>query len=222
MSTWAWISRRREVEILSMELDHLKAVRDVAVSTVSEVEAIKRGDRRSAEEAYERVFEAERRADAIKAKIIDELMRGVIHPIDREEIVRLVLAADDVADHLKAGSRRLVIAARLGVAIPGFALEAFERLAKITLQAVEKLIDLVEKLKADPKEAIRMAGEVEALEEEADEVRMNAEEKLLRWCSDVDPGSCLVLYRVLESLETSSDKCENVADTVRSIGILSA
>jgi len=222
VSTWSWIGRRREVHILGKELEHLKAVRETAAEALRVIESLKGGKPGEAAEYYMRVFHSERKADEVKSGILEELGTGLIHPIDREEIVRLVLSADDIAAHVKAGCRRLIIASRLESNLPEFILDAFHKLVSITLEAIDRLVESIGLLRKNPRDAIRIASQVEELEERADDVRMEAEEELLRWCNENKPGACLSLYRTLESLETSSDKCEDVADIIRSIAVLSA
>jgi len=51
------------------------------------------------------VFESERKADDIKRRIIRELSEEFVHPIDREELIRLILATDDIATFAKEASR---------------------------------------------------------------------------------------------------------------------
>lgn len=221
MSTWAWISRRREAEILEKETSHLARILEVARRAVEVVEAFARGDPRAVEEAYRRVKEAEREADRLKDSIIEELSRGLFHPIDREELLRLVLVSDDIADHLNAGTRRLLLASKTGARPPEPILEAMKSIAGIAVESVEKLIEAVRSMRREPSKAVELTRQVERLEERADELRSQAEEGLIEWCNTQGaPGTCMALFSALESLETATDKCEDTADVVRSIAVL--
>jgi predicted phosphate transport protein (TIGR00153 family) len=221
--TWAWIARRRESEILEREVRHLTHIREVAEWSLRLVEALSRGDRGGVEEAYRRVKEAERSADAVKDRIIEELASGLFHPIDREELLRLVLVSDDIADHLNAGSRRLLLHSRTrGPEIPREIVEGLRRMAEIARESIDKLLEAIGELRRNPKRSIELAREVERLEEEADEVRSNAEEHAIEWCNQHrQPGACVIVAKAIESYETATDKCEDTADVVRSIAILS-
>jgi len=75
-STWGWISRRREEEILRLEKKHLTHILEVARSAKSLVEELAHGDPGRVEEAYRRVKEAERAADRVKDEIIEQLSAG--------------------------------------------------------------------------------------------------------------------------------------------------
>jgi len=220
-STWGWISRRREEEILRLEKKHLTHILEVAKSARSLVEELAHGDPGRVEDAYRRVKEAERAADRVKDEIIEQLSAGLFHPIDREELLRMVLVSDDIADHLNAGSRRLLLFTRAGGRVPGPVLESLREITGIAVEAVEKLIEAVEHLRRDPQRAVTLAGEVERLEEKADEARSRGEEEVIAWCDrEAGPGSCIALYNALESLETATDKCEDAGDVVRSIAVL--
>ncbi len=224
--TWAWISRRREAEIIERELRHLAHIREVAEWTVRLVEALEAGDRDRVEEAYAKVKEAERRADQEKDEIIEELAAGLFHPIDREELLRLALAADDIADHLNSGSRRLLLHARTatspGETLPQQVLEALHHIASLARDSIDLLAQALQQLRTNPRNAVQLARQVERLEEQADETRSQAEEHTIKWCNQHSkPGTCTIIAKALESLETATDKCEDTADVIRSIAILS-
>ncbi len=222
-STWSWIGKRREQEILELELKHLGHILEVAENSIGMVEALKIGDKTRIEEAYKRVKEAERRADKVKDDIIADLSGGLFHPIDREELLRLVIVSDDIADHLNAGSRRLLVYARASMdKAPEEYLEAVKDITVKARDSIKLIIDAVKNLRKDPKKSIELARMVERIEEEVDEIRSRTEEFLVSWCNEKGrPGECITLHSSLESYETSTDKCEDTADVIRSIAILS-
>jgi len=220
--TWSWISRRVEADILRRELEHLEKIGETVRALIEELDAYIKGDVEGVINAYRRVFESEREADKVKESIIDELSSGVLHPIDREELIRLVLGSDDIAAHAKAAARRLLILSKLDSRPPQSVLESMRDIARIALEAVEKIASAIENLRRDPRKSIRLSHEVERLEEQADDIRLRTEEELVKWCNQGEPGDCLLSYRILESLEQSTDKCEDVGDIIRSIAILSS
>ncbi|MCE4614070.1 MAG: DUF47 family protein [Desulfurococcales archaeon] len=222
VSTWSWISKRREESILAMELEHLNHIYDASKATVSLVQAFKRKSEKDVDELYTKVKGEERNADKVKDHIIEQLSTGIFHPIDREELLRVVLAADDIAAYLKSASRRILLLCRLECEIPANLLDPLEKIAELVQESVETIIDAVKLVRSDPKKTIQLAKMVEKMEEEADDIRSATEERLLEWCNTkVAPGTCTALYNTLTSLEMSTDKCEDTADLLRSIAILS-
>ena len=222
VSTWSWISKRREESILSMELEHLNHIYEAAKATVSLVQAFKRKSREEVEKYYSKVREEEREADKVKDSIIEHLSTGLFHPIDREELLRVVLAADDIAAYLKSASRRILLVCRLECDIPTGLLDPLEKIAELARDSVETIIEAVKQVRSDPRKTIQLAKMVEKMEEEADDIRSSTEERILEWCNEKSaPGTCTALYNSLTSLEMSTDKCEDTADLLRSIAILS-
>ncbi len=222
VSTWSWISKRREESILSMELEHLNHIYEAAKATVSLVQAFKRKSKEEVEKYYSKVREEERNADKVKDNIIEHLSTGLFHPIDREELLRVVLAADDIAAYLKSASRRILLVCRLECEIPTSLLDPLEKISELARDSVETIIEAVKLVRSDPKKTIQLAKMVEKMEEEADDIRSSTEERILEWCNEKSaPGTCTALYNSLTSLEMSTDKCEDTADLLRSIAILS-
>lgn len=222
VSTWSWISKRREEAILSMELEHLSHILEASKLMISLVQAFKRKSREDVEKLYTQIKEEERNADKVKDHIIEQLSTGTFHPIDREELLRVVLAADDIAAYLKSAGRRILLLCRLEFEIPVNLLDPLEKIAELVRESVETIIEAVRLVRNEPKKTIQLAKMVEKMEEEADDIRSATEERILEWCNvKAAPGTCIALYNSLTSLEMSTDKCEDTADLLRSIAILS-
>ncbi len=79
----------------------------------------------------------------------------------------------------------------------------------------------ITRLAKDPRRALEVANSVERIEEEVDEIRMKALEKVLEWCDRAKVSSCIICKEVVDSLENASDKCEDVADVIRGIALTS-
>ncbi|MCE4607194.1 MAG: DUF47 family protein [Desulfurococcales archaeon] len=222
VSTWSWISKRREESILSMELEHLNHILEASKAMIGLVQAFRRKSQGDVEELYTQIKEEERNADKVKDHIIEQLSTGTFHPIDREELLRVVLVADDIAAYLKSAGRRILLLCRLECEIPANLLDPLEKIAELVRESVETIIEAVKLVRNDPKKTIQLAKIVEKMEEEADDIRSATEERLLEWCNiKAAPGTCTALYNSLTSLEMSTDKCEDTADLLRSIAILS-
>ncbi|MEM4732276.1 MAG: DUF47 family protein, partial [Desulfurococcaceae archaeon] len=107
MSTWSWISRTRENIALELYVNLLEKIYMVVEHAVEALKAYSSTNYEKLAEEWRRVFELEREADVVKRKIIEELSKGLLHPIDREEVMRLVITSDDIASKAKAWTRRL-------------------------------------------------------------------------------------------------------------------
>jgi len=176
-------------------------------------------DRKGVEENFRKVFEYERQADEVKRSILDELSKGVFHPINREEIIRLIMTADDIAAHAKASTRKLnfippeKLTENLREAMKTFAVN----LVKIT----EGVNNAFNALEHDPKMAIQASQKVETMEEKIDDFRIESViPEFLLWCSkSKDVGLCLLLKETLDGMENCADRCEDLADVIRDIAL---
>ncbi len=218
-STWSWLSRRRHSEIVSKYLEHLDKILETVKHTQKLVQAYSRGDREELEKQYQNVFESERQADEIKRKIIDELSTEFFHPIDREELIRLVLTTDGVAAYSKLASRGLLLVLDRKID---------QRIVEKLLQISEKVVESVELLKQaalellkNPKNSLKLADQVEKLEEEVDDIRVDALKLVLEYCDQTSTSLCIIAKELVDALENASDKCEEAADVIRSIALLS-
>ncbi len=216
--TWSWISRRVEKEVLRRALEHIEKISQVAAETVKVMEALKASQPPQVLEAFQRVDKLEGEADEIKRNIIKEMSEGFIHPIDREELMRLILVADDIAAYLKAASRRatMIDPDKLDAAIKEYAVKMSEEVAK----AASLLKNAIEGLVSNPRNSLKLADNVERIEEQVDDLRDDALREVMKFCDKATVSACIIGKEIIDSLENSSDRCEDVADVVRSIAVM--
>jgi len=214
----AWIGRRREKSILERAERHLERV-------VASVEALKRtvyafceGNREGVEKGFEEIFRFEREADDIKRNILNELLKDVFHPIDRDEITRLLLTMDDIASNAKgAGARITFMCFTIDdeEVLRGLK-EVADRLVDIARETYKALKELVE----SPRKALETANKVEEMEENIDDIRRNLLRRILVIGDSLGPSRLVCLKDVVDSMENVADRCEDAADLIRSLAIL--
>jgi len=219
-STWSWLSRRIEFEVIKKALEHLDKIMVVAELSYEVFRAFKNNLKDEVKSIYEKVYEAEKEADEIKRSIIRELGKGFIHPIDREELIRLILTNDDIATYLKAATRRAILADPNDIdpKVKDYVISMVERVVK----SVKYLREAIASITKDPRKSLELADSVERLEEEVDDLRIKALAYVLRFCDESKPSACIVAKEIVDSVENSEDKCEDAADVVRSIVVLRA
>jgi predicted phosphate transport protein (TIGR00153 family) len=214
---WSWLSKRREGEVISRCIKHIDKIIEETEAFIKELEAMEKTDIDSVNEYYKKVFDAERKADEIKTSIIDELSKELIHPMSREEIIRLILTSDDIANALKAAGRRLTLVRP--PYIPIDITRIFLTMAEKIREQVILLKQAIELLSRDPVKSIELAEKVERLEEEIDDIRIDAELKVLKMCNEARTSLCIITYMILDIIEEASDRAEDVGDVVRSIAL---
>lgn len=219
MSFWVWMSGRRRKEVLSLYIEHVTEIEKVIESSRGVIEELVKGNADLVAKFWSEVFESERRADDLKRRILAELASEVFHPIDREEIVRLVLRTDDIAAYAKAWSRRVLL--YLPDRPPQDIGRVLYEMATKVYEAVKYIKQVAEVLTSNPKTALELANKIESLEEEVDDLRHEVFKEILKFCDSSRTSRCLLAKEIMDSIENAADRCEDVADVLRGIALLS-
>jgi uncharacterized protein len=161
-------------------------------------------------QAAKRIEALERSGDNVTHQIFDRLRSTFITPFDPEDIQSLATALDDVLDALEDAAFRIV-AYRIDP-IPKPVVDLAEMVAK---QCVA--IDRALRALHDKRDVMEPCIEVNRLEDEADAVERGMLMELFR--SDTDAVTIIKLKDIYESLEETTDRCEDVADVVQNIAV---
>jgi len=211
-----WIGRSRERDVLKLSKGHLAVVIELARTFRSFMESYTSNDREGARKFYSEIFELERRADGEKERIISEISRGPFHPMDREDLLRLILTMDDIASNLKSAARKLLHSDPS--AVPDGIKGGLIKLGEMVMEIVERLERALEALIQGSRDTLRLADAVERMEEEIDEFRSTLIADILRWGDESGRISVLLMLKeAVENLENASDRAEDVADVIRGI-----
>ncbi len=167
-------------------------------------------DFRGTDEQWRAVEEYEHEGDKITHRIFRTLHQTFITPVDREDIHKLTSALDDVIDLIEASAARMAMY-RVGKPTP----EA-QRLAGIIVRCTDQIVRGVTAL---PRfESIQEhCIEINRLENEADEVARNAIATL--FLGEVPPIEVIKWKEIYETMETATDRCEDVANLLEEISL---
>lgn len=219
MSTWGWISKTRRNIALELYINHVEKISMVVEHALVAIKAYANRNYEKLSEEWKYVFDLERAADDIKRRIIEDLSRELLHPIDREEVIRLVITSDDIASKAKALTRRLTLA--IHDEIPNDIIEPIIEIASEVFKATKLLLEASRKLLAgDSKRVLELAEEVERIEERVDEKRVDIFGKVLSYCNTAKASSCILAKEIVDIVEEAADDCEDVADVLRSIVLI--
>jgi len=157
-----------------------------------------------------RMKDLEHVGDEITHKVVDRLNRTFVTPLDREDILALAHALDDVVDCLDGVCERLVLY-KIAAVMPRAA-----ELAALVTRGAEALVPLIASLRnmADSKaidKQIRMCME---LENEADAVFHKALAEIFD--DPKDPIELIKWKEILALLENATDRIELVSKVVSS------
>lgn len=160
------------------------------------------------------VESVEKQADKITYATVELLHKTFITPIDREQILSLINAMDDVLDLLQDTAETMALYDVHAVT------EELRSLAELSVKCCERVqhaVSLLPKLNvpAVAEAAIKTCEEIDKLESDADRVMRSAMSKLFR--QEPDVRELIKLKAIYEQLESISDRCEDVANLIEGV-----
>jgi predicted phosphate transport protein (TIGR00153 family) len=168
---------------------------------------------RNPQESWKGIVDFEQEGDRITHQIMRMLNQTFITPIDREDIYALTTALDDVIDAIEAVASRMVL-----YKIEEVAPEA-KKLCGVIVTSTEQMVKVVSHM---PKleDVEEYCIEINRLENAADAIYREAVAALFE--GERPPLDVIKWKEIYEILETTTDRCEDVANIVESIALKNA
>lgn len=153
----------------------------------------------------------EQKGDEITHQIFMELSENFITPFDREDIHALTTSIDDIADYINGCATRIQL-----YNVTQFS-KTMELMSEVLLKQVIEIDAAVRDMRSMKNvQRVREAiVRINSLENHADDLFDEAIARLFAEASD--PLELIKTKEVLSSLETATDKCEDVANVLESI-----
>lgn len=158
------------------------------------------------------IKDIESAGDEIYDSIFHELNTTFITPFDREDIQGLAAKMDDVLDFIHGVAKRTVMYNLEETP------EEFTTLAKIINEqciALQNSISLIGKVAQHPKEVIKACRLIHELETKADAIYAEYVTRMFAECEN--PIELIKLNGVIQYLEDTTDRTDEVADIIRTI-----
>lgn len=181
---------------------------DIAVRSAAELEQMLERFPEGMAAHLKTLQELENDGDTTLHEIRSNLNTSFVTPIDREDILELGSAFDDIIDFTEEAADYLGL---YGIEAP---MEQSQHLARILRQATEQLQLAVPHVR-DFGDASTHIHEVHRLENEGDKVSRRAVASLFR--EGIDPMVVIRWKDIFERLEQAIDACERVADVIDEI-----
>jgi predicted phosphate transport protein (TIGR00153 family) len=160
------------------------------------------------------VKELEHEADRVISDLLSSINAQFVTPYDRDDLVQLAFAVDDVADAAENASELLGL---YGVERP--TKQSFV-LCELLVRAVEQLAQLLARLRSVQGSAEEIVA-IKAIEDEADDVARAARASLFK-DDRIDPMIVVRWKDVYEALEDAVDACETAAHRIGNILVKNA
>lgn len=209
-----WFEKRRETKTLVTVQRHLALATEIVEDLEKATVAAVKHDNEEMRRSIERVTREEREADALRRKVMDEISKGELSPLDREGLMGLVKKVDVVADWSRESTRILGATPMQHVPKP-IKTELLEMVRSVK-ECARSLQKCVNKMMTKPEEALQAADIVEREEEKTDDVHERA--RILIGNEDIPKaGVAVLISQLFEAIEMIADSCEDACDQVRII-----
>jgi predicted phosphate transport protein (TIGR00153 family) len=153
----------------------------------------------------------EHRGDEIIHQVMNLLRQTFIPPLDREDIVALAEALDDVVDDLEEGVARMVM---YKVPAPTPTVRELSRVISAQVEVVRSALPNLRR-KEDMSKLLPAAVEVNRLENDADHVLREGLERLFDHPTDV--YEVIKWQEIYEYLEAATDDAEDIGNVLEGI-----
>jgi predicted phosphate transport protein (TIGR00153 family) len=209
-----WFEKRRETKALATMQQHLALATVIIEDLEKAVTAAVKNDEKEMQICIERVASSEREADALRRKVMDEVSKGELSPVDRADLMDLVKRIDMVADWSRESTR--VLGAIPMEYVPNSIKDEFAEMVKSVKECVVSLQKCVNKMMNKPEEALQAADAVEREEEKVDDIHEKA--RALLGKEDLPKaGVAILVSQLFDAIEMIADACEDACDQVRVI-----
>jgi len=165
------------------------------------------------EERANEITELEHEGDSITHQIMEQLNRTFVTPFDREDIALLANAMDDVVDRIRDAADAMFI---YKVNHPS---QNAWQLSDIIVQATTEVEKAVTQLRHSPKlgQILERCVEINRLENMADRVWRTAMSELFNDTTDITE---IIKWReIYESMESATDRCEDLANVLEGVAL---
>lgn len=174
-------------------------------------------DHNNLEKKLKQIEDIEHAGDQITHDTVERLNKSFITPIDREDIHDLITKMDDILDLIYGTANRVVL---YKVPPPG---PDMKKVVEVLVHAVEEVCKAVLRLRhmsKRPEMILAQCIEINRLENEADDALRRAISNLFE--REKDPIKVIKEKEILETLESATDRCEDVANTIEGIVLKNA
>jgi uncharacterized protein len=156
----------------------------------------------------QKIKDLEHKGDELTHKVIDELNKTFITPIDREDIHDLCAALDDVLDLIDSTATRMVL---FRITDP---IRSVPEMVEVLLKQAREIGAAVSNLQ-DNDHVIERCIAINSLENDGDRLFQSAIASMFDEVKD--PIEVIKRKEIIETLETATDKAEDVANVLESI-----
>ncbi|MEL7563079.1 DUF47 domain-containing protein [Dehalogenimonas sp. 4OHTPN] len=206
-----------KISIMPREEKFFDLIEAGAANMVRTAEALKElvNDWRDIPEKFQKIAELEHTGDSVTHQIIAMLHRSFVTPFDREDIALLAHSMDDVVDFIHSAADYMML---YKVGKPN---DRVRELAEIILLGAKEVAAAAPKLrkKSGLKSLLEHCIEINRLENQADQAYRAA---LVELFEEHNIADVIKWREIYESMESATDRCEDVANVFEGVALKNA
>jgi len=183
-------------------------------------EAVLKQDHASAKDVYREIGKLENSADALKKKLRLQMPKGLFMPVERRDLLELLLVQDKAANQAKdiAGlivGRKMIFPEKVADMLPDYVARCVEACAQAK-SVIEELDELVETGFAGKEIKIVMSiiHELDRIEKDTDKMQIKIRAALMKIETDLPPVNVIFYYKIIEGIGEVADIAQRVGSRV--------
>ncbi len=211
--SYNWFEKRRKTKGLELAHEQISKAFDTVTFLYKATKSFSEGKLQEAKKHIENLYEAEEEVDKLRTDVFMELSKGIALVSDyREDLLHVVKRLDTLADHTKDAARCLEMLAE--AKIPKELCEKTVFMTSKLVETAQTLRNSIEKISANPNEAIEQAKKVGEIEHILDEEYLRAKSLFVKYGTELNCGSMVIFDDLIEFIEHAADMCADTADYI--------
>jgi len=182
--------------------------------------AVLKGDHAQAKEVYKEIGKLENKADVLKKKLRLQMPKGLFMPVERRDLLELLLVQDMAANKAKDISgiiigRKMTFPAAIAEFLPAY-VKRCEDACKQAKVVINELDELVETGFAGKEIEIvaSIINELDVIEKDTDKLQIKIRAALMKVEKNLPPVDVIFYYKIIEGIGEVADISQRVGSRV--------
>ncbi len=182
--------------------------------------AVLKGDHAQAKEVNKEIGKLENKADVLKKKLRLQMPKGLFMPVERRDLLELLLVQDQAANKAKDISgiivgRKMTFPEAMAELLPAY-VKRCEDACKQAKVVINELDELVETGFAGKEVEIvaSIINELDVIEKDTDKMQIKIRAALMKIEKDLPPVDVIFYYNIIESIGEVADISQRIGSRV--------
>ncbi len=182
--------------------------------------AVLKQDHANAKDVYREIGKLENSADALKKKLRLQMPKGLFMPVERRDLLELLLVQDKAANQAKdiAGltvGRKMIFPEKVAEMLPDYVARCVDACAQAET-VIDELDELVETGFAgkEIKIVTSIIHELDRIEKDTDKMQIKIRAALMKIETDLPPVDVIFYYKIIEGIGEVADIAQRIGSRV--------